>query len=131
MKKLIALALVLVCALGMVSCSSGMNFNIATASKIELRYGGDGTTIEITDEEDIKYITDNINALKFSKGESSKNSSGWNYSLKWYDSGNNLIEEIVVMSKNQIAYKNYFYTTMDADSEIDIFFLGAFFGMDD
>ena len=128
MKKLIALCLVLACLASLAACSSQMTFNIAQASKIELRSGNNGTTVEVTDEEDIKHITDNINALRFSKGSSSKYSTGWRYWLKWYDSENNLIEEIVVMSEYNIDYKNYFYTSMDADAEIDLLFFDELLG---
>lgn len=122
MKKYMALVLALVCVLGLVGCSSKMTFDIAGANKIELRSGSDGTSVEITDEEDIKYITDNINALKFSKGKSSEDYSGWSYRLRWYDSENNLIEVIVVMSEYLIDYNDYFYTAIEADHGIDISF---------
>ena len=128
MKKLIALGLVLACLTSLAGCSSQMTFHIAEASKIELRSGNNGTTVEVMDEEDIIHITDNINALQFSKGSSSKDSTGWRYWLKWYDSENHLIEEIVVMSEYNIDYKNYFYTSMDADAEIDLLFFDELLG---
>ncbi len=128
MKKLIALILVSICSLSLVGCSSEIIFDITSTSKIELRSGSDGTTVEITNREDIKRITDNISALKFSEEGSSKDHSGWSYWLKWYDSENNLIEEIVVMSEKQINYKDYFYTCMEADHEIDISFFDALLG---
>lgn len=129
MKRLIALVLALVCVLSLVGCSeTNMTFDIGEASKIELRSGNDGTMVEITDVEDIQYITDNINSLTFSKGESSKDYSGWSYSLKWYDSENNMMEEMVVMSEYQIDYKDYFYKGMEADHKIDISFLDTLLG---
>lgn len=64
MKKLIVLIVALVCVLGLVGCADkNMTFDIEDASKIELRSGNDGTLVEITDAEDIKYITDNIISL--------------------------------------------------------------------
>ena len=121
MKKFVAAFLVLVLALSVAGCSEkSMKFDIGEASKIELRSGTDGAVIEITNTEDIKHITDNINALTLSKGKSSKDYSGWSYSLKWYDLENNLMEEIVVMSEQQIDYKGYFYSSMEADHEIDL-----------
>ena len=129
MKKYVASFLVLVLALSMVGCSeNSMKFDIGEASKIELRSGTDGTVIEITNTEDIKHITDNINALTFSKGKSSNNYSGWSYSLKWYDLENNLMEEIVVMSEQQIDYKGYFYSSMEADHEIDLAYFDRLLG---
>ena len=82
MKKFVAAFLVLVLALSVAGCAEkSMKFDIGEASKIELRSGTDGTVIEITNTEDIEHITDNINAMTFSKGESSKDHSGWSYSL--------------------------------------------------
>ena len=129
MKKFVASFLMLVLALSMVGCAEkSMKFDIGEASKIELRSGTDGTVIEITNTEDIKHITDNINALTLSKGKSSKDHSGWSYSLKWYDLDNNLMEEIVVMSKQQIDYKGYFYSSMEADHEIDLAYFDRLLG---
>ncbi len=129
MKRLIVLVWALVCVLSLLGCSeTNMTFDIGEASKIELRSGNDGTMVEITDVEDIQYITDNINSLTFSKGESSKDYSGWSYSLKWYDSENNMMEEMVVMSEYQIDYKDYFYKGMEADHKIDISFLDTLLG---
>ena len=129
MKKFVAAFLVLVLALSMVGCAEkSMKFDIGEASKIELRSGTDGTVIEITNTEDIKHITDNINALTLSKGKSSKDHSGWSYSLKWYDLENNLMEEIVVMSEQQIDYQGYFYSSMEADHEIDLAYFDRLLG---
>lgn len=105
-----------------------MTFDIGEASMIELRSGNNGTTVEVMDEEDIMYITDNINALQFRKGSSSKDSTGWRYWLKWYDSEDHLIEEIVVMSEYNIDYENFFYTSMEADAEIDLLFFDELLG---
>ena len=108
MKKFVASFLGLVLALSMAGCSEkGMKFDIGEASKIELRSGTDGTVIEITNTEDIKHITDNINALTLSKGKSSKDYSGWSYSLKWYDLDNNLMEEIVLQNGTGNHMDNY------------------------
>lgn len=121
MRKIMALGLVLVFALSMVGCSNkSMTFDIGEVNKIELRSGTDGTTVEITSAEDIQYITDNINALTFSKGESSQDYNGWSYWLKWYDSENTLIEEIVVMDADLIDYKDYFYSSTETYNRIDI-----------
>ena len=129
MKKFVASFLVLVLALSMAGCSEkGMKFDIGEASKIELRSGTDGTVIEITNTEDIKHITDNINAMTFSRGESSKDHSGWSYSLKWYDSENTLMEGIAVMSEYQIDYNGYFYKGMEADNEIDLAYFDRLLG---
>ena len=129
MKKFAASFLALVLALSMAGCSEkSMKFDIGEASRIELRSGTDGAVAEITNTEDIKHITENINALNFSKGKSSKDHTGWSYSLKWYDPENNLMEEIVVMSEQQIDYKGYFYSSMEADHEIDLAYFDRLLG---
>ena len=128
MKKLIASGLALACLASLAGCSSKMTLSIAEANKIELCSGNNGTMVEVMDEEDIMYITDNINGLRFSKGSSSKDSTGWRYWLKWYDSENNLMEEMVVMSEYEIDYKNYFYTSVEADAKIDLLFLDELLG---
>ena len=71
---------------------------------------------------------ENINTLTFSKGKSSKDHTGWSYSLKWYDPENNLMEEIVVMSEQQIDHKGYFYSSMEADHEIDLAYFDRLLG---
>ena len=130
MRKIMALVLVLVLALSMVGCSNkSMTFDIGEVNKIELRSGIDGTTVEITRTEDIQYITDNINALTFSKGESSQNYDGWSYWLKWYDSQNTLMEEIVVMGADLIDYKDYFYSNTETDNKIDIDYFDTLLAM--
>ena len=59
MKKMLALGLALVLSLCVVGCSEkSMTFDIGEANKIELRSGADGTMVEITNAEDIKYITE-------------------------------------------------------------------------
>ena len=69
MKKLV----VVVCAfivLSIVACSSSTHkFEIGDAAKITVTSGTTGTQVEITDTENIQYITDNINDLTYSKGD--------------------------------------------------------------
>lgn len=129
MKRILALVLVFVTALTMVGCARKIvTFDIDGASKILLMSGSSGEVVEITDAETIAYITDNINSMTFSRHESSHQHNGWSYSLRWYDSEDNLIEYIVVMSATQIDYGNYFYNEMDADVEIDIEYLKELLG---
>lgn len=130
MKKIVLFILMLYYTLYLAGCSSEKSFNITGISKIELLSGNTGATVEITDEEEIAYITNNINAMMFSKEKSSKDTTGWSYWLKWYDSDNNLKEEIIVMSEYRIEYKDYFYTCKNADLEIDIAFLDKLLDME-
>ncbi len=129
MKRLLALVLVFAIALTMVGCAKKtVTFDIDGVSKILLMSGSSGEMVEITDSETIKFITDNINSMEFHRDTSSRYHNGWSYSLRWYDSEDNLIEYIVVMSATRIDYDNYFYNEMDADVEIDIEYLKALLG---
>ena len=62
MKKLIAMALCLVLTLSLVGCvkNDTKTFEIAGAEKLTVMSGETGESIEITNANDIKYITDNI-----------------------------------------------------------------------
>ena len=82
--------------------------------------------VEIRDVQEIKYITDNINALIFAKyKKTSKNEDGgWLYSLAWYDNDGNCMEQINLQGDNYtISYDGYTYKSKEADAEIDISFL--------
>lgn len=125
MKKLTAVFILIT--LILTSCSSTLQLNITNISKIEIM--SRGITVEVTDTENIKYITDNINSMKFSQGDSSVNCKGWSYQLKYYNFEGNLIEEIIIMDEYTIDYKDYYYHGMDVDNEIDTVFLDSLLGI--
>lgn len=125
MKRRIALSIVVIFLFGILGCSSVRQFQIAGAGRIKLRSGLDGTMVEITDEETIGYITDNVNALKFQKGKSSSGYGGWSYRISWYDSNDKLMEQIVVMSEYVIDYQDHFWSGMSVDQELDLPYLDA------
>ena len=131
MKKFISLVLALVCVLGLVGCSSEpKTFEITGAEKLTVMSGSTGESIDITNADDIKYITDNINALKYSKGEK-VNSDGWNYDLQWFDQTGEIIEKLVVWGDGYtIIYDGYYYKGMSVDYEIDLSFLDSQFETD-
>lgn len=124
MKKCIIFILTLICVFNLTGCSeTNMTFDIQNASKIVLRSGNNGTMAEITDPEDIQYITDSINALKFSR-EDKVNSDGWTYSLCWYDESGSVLEELTLMGDGcTVIYDGYYYKGMAVDYEIDLVFL--------
>lgn len=128
MKKLIALLLILVCASGLVGCSSESKiFEIAGAEKLTVMSGSMGESIDIISADDIQYITDNINALKYFKGEK-VNSDGWSYALQWLDQNGEIIENLTLLSDGYtIIYDGYYYKGMEADYEIDLSFLDSLF----
>ena len=125
-RKIISLGLALALVLSMGGCfQKSMTPDIGEASKIELRSGTDGTMTQLTSPEDVKQVTDKIKALTFRKGGSSGDHSGWSYSLKWYDSENPLMKELLVMSEDQIDYEGHFYSVMEAGGKIDLSYFDA------
>lgn len=113
MKKLGAVMLIFVCMLGLAGCMvNSVSFEIEDAAMIKLRSGMDGTMVEITSQDDISRITENINALKFEKGYSSKDYGGWSYWLTWYDAEGVQLDEMTVMDDNRVSYQEFFYVSI-------------------
>ena len=131
MKK-IALALMLALAVGLAGCAGdpelkATGFEIDGAQKLTVMSGSSGTTIEIADEADIAYITDNICSLAYSKGDK-VNIDGWSYSLQWFDADGNAIISMALLGDGYtVIYDGYFYKGMEVDYEIDLEFLDSLF----
>ena len=126
MKKiaLVVCAFIVIC---MVACSSRTHkFEIGDAAKIIVSSGTTGTQVEITDTENIQYITDNINGLTYSKGEK-VNSDGWSYALIWYDKDGNEQKKWAVLDEYTIIFDGRYYKGAEADYEIDLAFLKDLF----
>ena len=126
MKKiaLVVCAFIVIC---MVACSSRTHkFEIGDAAKIIVSSGTTGTQVEITDTESIRYITDNINGLTYSKGEK-VNSDGWNYALIWYDKDGNEQKKLTVLNEHTVIFDGRYYEGMEADYEIDLTYLAKLF----
>lgn len=85
-----------------------------------MRSGNTGNTVEITDTYNIQQITKAINSLQYEKGKSSNNSTGWSYSIKWYDKDGVLIEEIVILGSQNIDYKGKLYTALDGNIDTEL-----------
>lgn len=127
MKKLTALILAFICVLSLNGCSSKTkNFKVTDAASITVMSGSTGERIVITDAKDISYITENINAITFSRGEK-VNSDGWDCFLSWRDESGNEIERLTVLDGYTVIYDGYFYRGMDADQEIDTAFFDKLF----
>ncbi len=128
MKKVLVLILALMLALPVCGCAEQTKkFDISGAAKITIGSGSTGKRIEITDEEAIRYITENINAITFGRDKSSKNSNGFAYGLTWYDSAGEAIDGLIIHSAYKISYENYFYNGMEVDHGIDIEFIKGLF----
>ncbi len=126
MKKivLVVCSFIVIC---MVACSSRTHkLEIGDAAKIIVSSGTTGTQVEITDTENIQYITDNINGLTYSKGEK-VNSDGWSYALIWYDKDGNEQKKLTVLNEYTIICDGRYYKGLEADYEIDLAFLKDLF----
>ena len=117
------------CVLSLEGCSpktkptETTTFEIADAASLTVRSGITGESIDMTDAEDISYITDNISALTFSKGDK-VDSDGWSYFLCWKDENGNEIEEMALTGDGcTVIYDGHYYKSMTVDGEIDLLFL--------
>ena len=128
MKKYLSLVLILLFVCSLVSCSSNYKtFEIEEAETLTVFSGSTGESIDITDSDDIKYITDNITALNYSKG-GKLNADGFSYSLQWYDQNGKLIESIALFGDGcTIAYDGRYYKGISVDYEIDLPFIESLF----
>jgi len=126
MKKVMLVVCVLVL-FSMVACSSRPHtFEIQDSAKITVINGNTGKSVDITDSDSIRYITDNINGLIYSRGEK-VNSDGWSYGLTWSDENGNKVEKVTVLNEYTIIYDGRYYKGMEADYEIDLALLNDLF----
>ena len=90
-------------------------------AKIELLDGNNGDLVEITDEETISYIADDINEMLFKRGMPTGVSGGWSYWIKWYDASGKEIDSLMLVSDNQIREEDYFYESTNGTFDIEFF----------
>ena len=128
MKKIIILIFTLVFIFTLNGCSSApKTFEIVGATKLIIISGDTGDSISITNSDEIKYITDNITSLKYSKCNK-VNSDGWSYSLQWFDKNDQNIETLTLLGDGYtIIYDGFYYKGMSIDYEIDLTFLNSKF----
>ena len=91
------------------SCNQVLN-KFINLRKIEIQSGNTGETVEVTEEEVISQIAD-ILSLEFEKGEKSNDSTGWSYSVRWYDTEGKQIDTVVIMNDGTIEKDGYFWKT--------------------
>ncbi len=128
MKRFIAFITVTLMLLSLVGCAKqNLQFEIENVTKISVFSGSTGKSVEITDEETIAHITDNINSLTFVKNKSSKNYNGFTYSITWYDADNEKTYALTIMGKNAISYDDYFYNISDSNTSIDVEYIDSLF----
>ena len=97
MKKIaLILCLVLVASFVLSGCNNSdsiITLEDREVGKIEIQSGNTGETVEVTEEEVISQIAD-ILSLEFEKGEKSNDSTGWSYSVRWYDTEGKQIDTV-------------------------------------
>ena len=124
MKKIaLILCLVLVASFVLSGCNNSdsiITLEDREVGKIEIQSGNTGETVEVTEEEVISQIAD-ILSLEFEKGEKSNDSTGWSYSVRWYDTEGKQIDTVVIMNNGTIEKDGYFWKTSKDNIELSVF----------
>ena len=128
MKQYIALVLAMVCIFGLVGCagnsggatsSEHKSFEFKNVSKLII-ISVDGKRYEVADTDKVRQITENIESVRFEKGESSENTNGFGPFIQWYDTKDNLIASISVMGEQTIKYDGFFWTATDGKIDVAV-----------
>jgi uncharacterized protein YcfL len=124
MKKIaLILCLVLVASFVLSGCNNSdsiITLEDREVGKIEIQSGNTGETVEVTEEEVISQIAD-ILSLEFEKGEKSNDSTGWSYSVRWYDTEGKQIDTVVIMNDGTIEKDGYFWKKSKDNIELSVF----------
>ena len=124
MKKIaLILCLVLVASFVLSGCNNSdsiITLEDREVGKIEIQSGNTGETVEVTEEEVISQIAD-ILSLEFEKGEKSNDSTGWSYSVRWYDTEGKQIDTVVIMNDGTIEKDGYFCNFSKDNIELSVF----------
>ena len=129
MKKLLALALALICALGLVGCSNGSIKGIDKATEIEvvqydISSGAEIGTVVLTEKADIKHIVDNINSLKLKKMENT-DPTVLEYKLVFCNANNEVIETVSIPANDWLGFDGYFRSI--TSGELDRAYIAGLF----
>lgn len=82
------------------------SFSIANPAKVTIQKGPD--LVEVTDSGTVAVLTRQITDMEFRRGESSRDMTGWEYWLKWYDQDGNVLFDCTVAPKS-INYDGRFW----------------------
>ncbi len=104
MRKPMLTLLTLLLLLSLWGCTK--RFSIASPAKVTIQKGLD--LVEITDSETVAALTRQITDMEFRRGESSRDMTGWEYWLKWYDQDGNVLFDCTVGPKS-INYDGRFW----------------------
>ena len=104
-KSIIAgLALLCVCMIILGGCSSApetKTFSFESPQKITVT-SISGEKKEVTDEDIMQQITDNITSIQFERGESSEDTNGFGSMISWYDTNGDVMETIDIEVINDV-----------------------------
>lgn len=77
---------------------------------IEVFDGNTGVRFTVGDQEDIRYIVENLRSHPMKRAGISLGYSGWSFRLKFFDSdGNELIRSFIINSEDTIRCDPFFY----------------------
>ena len=119
MKKI--LCVIIACMTLLTGCQSTLQFQIEDAYSISITSGNTGKTIRLTNVNDKKTITEQMNSITFKKIKTSDDYSGWNYRIIWYNNNKDVIEEIIVNDEMTICYKKNVYVSTNNKIDIQLF----------
>ena len=128
-RRLVLICLALICGLTLlfvVGHSTEKTFDIKGVTRIAVMSGSTGKNVDITDQDLIQQITDNISSIRFKRG-SRINSSGWSYNIRWYDAGGQEIENITTGANGtNLFYDGYNWSAVSGS--IDTMLLDGVLG---
>ena len=79
-------------------CGCTKRFSIVNPVKVTIQKGLD--LVEVTDSGTVAALTRQITDMEFRRGESSRDMTGWEYWLKWYDQDGNVLFDCTVVPKS-------------------------------
>jgi len=118
-KLAIGICLLLIMTMALTACDE-KTFNLANITRIELTNGTNGNSVSIIEQDQIQALIQPFNNNDFTKSESSKNSTGWSYRLKFFQD-DKMTVEIVVMTSGQIDFDGSFYNAKEGTLSIDYY----------
>ncbi|MDY0278662.1 MAG: hypothetical protein RBQ97_11330 [Acholeplasma sp.] len=120
MKKLMFI-LVICIILTLAGCGT-KQLSMKESKYIVLKDEDNGEYIEITDEETVEKITNDINSLSLKKGKTIELPPGWSYQLIWYNSNDEIQGVIGIVDGSTLGYKdNYYSVSKDEIIDIELF----------
>lgn len=96
-----------------------LNINSDNVSKITIFNGNTGNQIEVTNNNDIKHIINNLSSIRFKKDKLSLFYLGYSFRTTIYDNDGKIINELIINSDDTIRYKGFFYRAKNKKIDYD------------